>query len=96
LLLFIALFASVFTSLRRVARHALGADPPARDVSRLAQTIMAALVGFVVGAFFLSLAYTTMLYVLAGLAVALRKVVGADDLRSRQLAYGTQDSGVHA
>ncbi|HYU08069.1 MAG TPA: O-antigen ligase family protein [Gemmatimonadales bacterium] len=87
LLLFIALFATAFASLRRVARHARGADPPAADVSRLAQTLMAALVGFVVGAFFLSLAYTDMLYTLAALAVGLRKVASTDDLRIRRLAY---------
>ncbi len=87
LLLFIALFATAFASLRRVARHARGAEPPAADVSRLAQTLMAALVGFVVGAFFLSLAYTDMLYTLAALAVGLRKVASPDDLRIRHLAY---------
>jgi len=87
LLLFIGLFATAFASLRRVARYALRTEPPAREVSRLAQTLMAALVGFVVGAFFLSLAYTDMLYTLAALAVGLRKVASADDLRSRRLAY---------
>src|SRR6266576_3318581 len=87
LLLFIALFATAFASLRRVARHARGAEPPAPDVARLAQTLMAALVGFVVGAFFLSLAYTDMLYTLAALVVGLRKVASADDLRIRRLAY---------
>lgn len=87
LVLLIALLATAFASLRHVAQRALRASPPAGDLSRLAQTLMAALVGFVVGAFFLSLAYTSMLYTLAALAVALRKVARADDLRSRQVSY---------
>ncbi len=74
LLLFIGLFATAFASLRRVARRARSATPPDGDVSRLAQTLTAALVGFVVGAFFLSLAYTDMLYMLLAFVVALGKV----------------------
>jgi len=74
LLLFVALIASAFASLRRVAGRALRAGPSAINVSRLAQSLMAALVGFVVGAFFLSLAYSDMLYTLAALIVALEKV----------------------
>jgi hypothetical protein len=35
---------------------------------------MASLIGFVVGGFFLSLAYSEMLYVLVALAVGLHKV----------------------
>src|SRR6266566_2848116 len=96
LLLFMALLASVFMSLRRVARRALAADPPARDVSRLAQSLMAALVGFVVGGFFLSLAYSNMLYTLAAFAVGLRKVASADDLRSPRPAYRAPGWRVHA
>ena len=96
LLLFMAMLASVFMSLRRVARRALAADPPARDVSRLAQSLMAALVGFVVGAFFLSLAYSNMLYTLAAFAVGLRKVAAADDLRGRQPASRAPGWRVHA
>ena len=52
-------------------------SPPApspRNLARLAQSLMAALVGFVVGSFFLSLAYADMLYTLAALVVALTKV----------------------
>jgi O-antigen ligase len=87
LLLFVGLIASAFASLRRVARHVLGASPAplASDVSRLAQTLMAALVGFVVGAFFLSLAYADILYTLAALAVAVEKVARAGDSSRRQL-----------
>jgi len=82
LLLVIGLFATAFASLRRVARRALSASPPARDLSRLAQTLMAALVGFGVGAFFLSLAYTDMLYTLAALAIALQKVARVEAVRN--------------
>jgi O-antigen ligase len=84
LLLFIGLIATAFLSLRRVARRALTASPPAGDVSRLAQSLMAALVGWVVGAFFLSLAYTDMLYTLVALAVALAKIAGSNETWSRQ------------
>ncbi len=77
LLLFVGLIAGAFASLRRVARHALRSGPSATGVSRLAQTLMAALLGFVVGAFFLSLAYSDMLYTLAALVVALEKVTRA-------------------
>jgi O-antigen ligase len=73
LVLFLGLLASVFASLRRVARRALRLTPSGNDVSRLAQSLMAALVGFVVGAFFLSLAYTDMLYTLVALAIGLAK-----------------------
>jgi hypothetical protein len=68
------LIATVFVSLRRVAQCALRAHPPDRHVSRLAQSLMAALVGFVVGAFFLSLAYSDMLYTLTAFALGLQKV----------------------
>lgn len=87
LLLFVGVIASAFASLRHVARHALSASPPARQVSRLAQTLMAALVGFVVGGFFLSLAYADMLYILTALAIALQKLARADDSRRRPLPH---------
>jgi O-antigen ligase len=74
LLLFIGLIGSLFAALRRVARSAARAGPAGSDVSRLAQSLMTALVGFVVGSFFLSLAYADMLYTLAALAMALAKV----------------------
>src|SRR2546422_406927 len=53
LLLFIGLIASAFASLRRVVRQFRNA-PGAKDLSRLAQSLMAALVGFIVGGFFLT------------------------------------------
>jgi len=79
LLLFLGMFGTAFASLRRVGRYARSLSPPARDLSRLAQTLMAALVAFFVGAFFLSLAYTDMLYTLVAFVLALGKVARARD-----------------
>jgi O-antigen ligase len=79
LLLFVGVIASAFASLGRVARNARRIGPAGVGVSRLAQSLMAALVGFVVGAFFLSLAYADMLYMLVGLAIALAKIARAED-----------------
>lgn len=45
-----------------------------RRQARLAQSLTASLIGFVVGAFFLTLAYHDMLYMLAGMAMALRQI----------------------
>jgi O-antigen ligase len=74
LLLFAGVIASAAASLRRVARRGLRARPPVESVPRLAQSLMAALVGFVIGGCFLSLAYSEMLYTLAALTVALEKI----------------------
>jgi O-antigen ligase len=82
LLLFVGLITSVFVSLRRVARYSLRLGPSAKSMSRLAQSLMAALVGFVVGAFFLSLAYSDILVTLAALAVALEKIARAEYART--------------
>ena len=72
LLLLLGLIANAFRLLRRAARRFHAAAYGAAD-ARLAQTLMAALVGFTVGAFFLSLAYSDMLYALGGLALGLAK-----------------------
>jgi O-antigen ligase len=74
LLFFIALIGSVFAALRRVTRYTARAGPAGTDLSRLAQSLMAAIVGFAVGSFFLSLAYADILYTLAALSVALAKI----------------------
>jgi O-antigen ligase len=71
---FVGLIASVAMSLRRVTRRALATGPYAVRVSRLAQGLMGALVGFVVGGFFLSLAYSDILYTLAALTIGLAKI----------------------
>ena len=81
LLLFIVLIVSLFAALRRVARGATRADPASKDLARLAQSLMAAFVGFVVGGFFLSLAYSDMVYTLAALSLALTKVARMQAVR---------------
>lgn len=73
LLLFIGVIATALRSLRRITRPPPRASPTPVEVSRLAQGLMAALVGFTVGSFFLSLAYADMLYVLAALTIGLVK-----------------------
>jgi putative inorganic carbon (HCO3(-)) transporter len=64
LVLFVAFIASAF----RALRHS--------DAS-LTRALTASLIGYVVGAFFLSLAYSAILYTLVALAVGLRKVTRA-------------------
>jgi len=66
LLLFLGVIWCAFKALGRAAR-------PGGEAARLAQSLMAALVGFVVGAFFLSLAYTDMFYTLLAFVIALAK-----------------------
>jgi O-antigen ligase len=73
LLLFTAVIVSAFHGFRRSNRResvfaAAGCAP------ELTQALCASLIGFVVGAFFLSLAYAEMLFTLVALAVALQKV----------------------
>ena len=80
-LLFIGLIVSLFAALRRLTRRPTHTGPAGKDLSRLAQTLMAALVGFVVGSFFLSLAYDDMLYTLAALAAGLAKVARFENPR---------------
>ena len=74
LILFTGVILSAFASLRRVGplEHA-GHEPRYRSVP-LTPALTASLLGFVVGAFFLSLAYSEMLYTLVALAVGLEKV----------------------
>jgi len=73
LLLCLGAIITALLSLGRVSRRALRAHPEGSQVSRLAQSLMAALVGFAVGSFFLSLAYADMLYMLIALAIGLVK-----------------------
>ena len=81
LLLFVGLIAGAFRSLRRVVSARSGAGPTTDEVARLAQSLMAALVAFVVGAFFLSLGYADLLYMLAALSVGLAKSARGDTAR---------------
>ena len=73
LLLFVGMIASAFVALRRSNRPG-GRGHPGPE---LAQAFMAALTGFAVGACFLSLAYSEILFTLIALAVALQKVTHA-------------------
>jgi O-antigen ligase len=73
LVCFVALLAASLAVLARAARRARRADPASR-VPQLAQALTGSLIGFMVGAFFLSLAYAEMLYTLVAFAVALHKV----------------------
>jgi O-antigen ligase len=68
LLLLLMFIAAGFRALR------CAAGSPTREAPELSQALTASLIGFVVGAFFLSLAYAEMLYALVALAVAAQKV----------------------
>jgi len=85
LLLLLGLLGTAFQSLRKVARDALRVNPAGSELSRLAQCLMTALIGFAVGAFFLSLAYADMLYALVAFTVALAKCARLEIPRERAL-----------
>ena len=70
LVLFVGMLVSAFATLRRANRAA----GDSRAGPELTQAITASLTAFVVGAVFLSLAYSEMLFTLLALAVALHKV----------------------
>jgi len=72
LLLFVSAIAGAFIAVRRVRLRRGAGIPP--GPARLAQALTASILAFVVGGFFLSLAYSDMLYVLLALAAALGKV----------------------
>lgn len=74
LVLFLGFIASTLLGLRRIEREAGRPTPEAGAAARIAQAMTASLIGFLIGSFFLSLAYSPMLYTLAALGVALRKV----------------------
>jgi O-antigen ligase len=74
LLFFLSFLGSGFASLARFSRQPRGA-PKSRDgPPQLAQALTASLVGWVVGALFLSLGYSEMVYALLALSTGLRKV----------------------
>ncbi|HET9707630.1 MAG TPA: O-antigen ligase family protein [Gemmatimonadales bacterium] len=83
LLLFLVLLGSGFASLRRV-REAAGRTGGRSPPVQLAQAFAGSLIGFMVGGFFLSLAYHDLLYVLLALITGLRMVVVASPLKSRR------------
>lgn len=74
LLLFLALLGATFRLLARVQQRGRRARPGQADPRALAQALTASLIGFSIGAFFLSLAYSPMLYTLIALAVATDRV----------------------
>ncbi len=83
LLLFAAIIVSAFRMLNRVARSRTSPRPRDRAAAQLTQALTASLIGFVVGAFFLSLAYSEMLYTLVALAVGLHRVAARPRTTSR-------------
>jgi O-antigen ligase len=83
--MFIGMFVTTFAALIRAARH--GRTLRQRRPSQLSQALTASLVGFIVGAFFLSLAYSEMLYTLIALSVALYKVTRLELRRARELQH---------
>ncbi len=88
LLLLVAFLAGGFGALARVSRQARGASPPRASPPQLAQALTASLVGWVVGAVFLSLAYADMMYALVGLATALSRVTGSPARLSGWTSHG--------
>jgi probable O-glycosylation ligase (exosortase A-associated) len=88
LLLFLSMLLSAFAALRAVQRSPHPVTPGERSSpsAQLAQTFAAALVGYIVGGFFLSLAYADMLIVLLALVVGLSKVTRPDLPIRRRLA----------
>ncbi len=73
LLMFAGMIATAFVALRRSSRRA-GTARTWRAGPELSQAVAASLIGFAVGAFFLSLAYSELLFTLLALAVGLQKV----------------------
>jgi O-antigen ligase len=82
LILFVAIIASAFAALRRTARQRHASRRRRRREAQVSQALTASLIGFLVGAFFLSLAYSEMLYTLVALAVGLQKVAGGPAVRA--------------
>jgi O-antigen ligase len=79
LALFIGIIVGAFRALRTSSRQLTAeADPDGRQRA-LTRALTASLIGFVVGAYFLSLAYSEMLYTLVAIAVGLQKVTVAQD-----------------
>ena len=82
LVLFLAVIATAFgaRSAGRAGARALPCFTDGRQ-PELTQALTASLIGFVVGAFFLSLAYSEMLYTLVALVVGLERVTAAQSSR---------------
>ena len=74
LVLFVGMIANAFVVLRRAGRGNGERGGPDQVPVQLAQALTASLIGYVVGAFFLSLAYAELLYTLIALAVGVQKL----------------------
>src|SRR5206468_11571747 len=80
---FLGMFGSAFAALKRLQRNRAVQTPGVRSLPapQLAQALMAALIAYMVGGFFLALAYHELLYTLVALVAALQKVAGPPPLR---------------
>lgn len=77
LVLLLGLVVATFRTLRTLELRPRPVPADGDDPRPLAQALTGSLVGFLIGAFFLSLAYSSMLYTLAAVVIALRKVTPA-------------------
>ena len=73
LALFVAFIASALVAAHRSRPPADAGEGPRDRRLQLSQVLTASLIGFVVGAVFLSLAYSDMLYTLVAMAIGMRK-----------------------
>lgn len=76
LVIFISLLVTTFVALHGSKRQRARSPAFRGRVLELRQALTASMIGFVVGAFFLSLAYHEMVYTLIALAVAMAKISG--------------------
>ncbi|HVX39493.1 MAG TPA: O-antigen ligase family protein [Gemmatimonadaceae bacterium] len=83
LLAFLALVGTTFQLLGRVVRRMLALPFVSRELA-LAQMLTAALIGFMVSAFFISAEYFPYLYALLGLSLGLAKVVLPREVAKRR------------
>ena len=83
LALFVAVITAALLALGRSRRNELALTDAGERRPPLTPALTAALLGFVAGAFFLSLAYAEMLYTLLALSIALEKVT-ADSLDNHE------------
>jgi O-antigen ligase len=75
LILFLGMLGAAFRGVATIRRRPPSGRPTDPHLRPLAQALTGALIGFSVGAFFLSLAYTDALYLLVALAAGLRRSV---------------------
>jgi O-antigen ligase len=74
LLFFVAMFVAAFRALKRWPSRLVDARGRPPISPALKQALRASLIGFIVGSFFLSLAYAELLYTLIALAIGVSKV----------------------